>query len=261
MLLTLAVVASLPAQAFAWGWSGHAIVAEIASRHLSAEAKLEVSALLATEGQASLTDISLWADMVKALGITREPSHVVRLPLDHGGYNAAKVCKNGRCATAAIETYSMILRDRRKPDSERLAALKYLIHLVGDLHQPLHTSADTGGRVVVMSGEKTTLHAVWDDAIIDSRKTDWRVLVDTVEAAPTDPVEPSTPVGWALEGRDIARDVIFADAHLAAGRHGGAPPTLPDSYLDDNWPIVRARLKQGGLRLAFLLDETLGNAD
>ena len=140
-------------------------------------------------------------------------------------------------------------RDWSKPDSERLAALKYLVHLVGDLHQPLHTSADTGGRAVVASGEKTTLHAVWDDAIIDSRKTDWRVLVDAVEAAPTGPVEPSTPVGWALEGRDIARDVIFADADLAASRHGGAPPTLPDSYPDDNWPIVRARLKQAGLRL------------
>jgi hypothetical protein len=254
MLLALAVIAALPAQAFAWGSGGHAIVAEIASRHLSARAKAEVSALLAGQGQASLAGISLWADMVKALGITHEPSHVVRLPLDHSAYDPAKVCKTGRCATAAVETYSAILRDRSKPGADRLAALKYLVHLVGDLHQPLHTSADTGGRAVAVSGEKTTLHAVWDAAIIDSRQTDWRALVALVETAPTGPVEPSTPVGWALEGRDIARDMIFADARLAAARHGAL---LPAGYLDDNWPIVRTRLKQAGLRLALLLDESL----
>jgi len=261
ILLASALAVLLPAHAFAWGLSGHAIVAEIAARHQSPGARAEVSALLASEGQQSLADISLWADMAKALRMPNQPSHVVRLPLDDSAYDPAKVCRRNRCAVAAVDTYAAILADRARPTPERLAALKYVVHLVGDLHQPLHTSADTGGRAVVLSGTVTTLHAVWDDSIIDSHKAAWRALVEIVEAAPTGPVEASTPAGWALEGRDIARDVIFKDTRIVAGQRTEAMPMLKDSYFDDNWPIVRARLKQAGLRLALLLDEMLDTSD
>ncbi|PSJ55848.1 S1/P1 nuclease [Kumtagia ephedrae] len=260
ILSALAMVIALSAPASAWTWSGHAIVAEIAERHLSSEAKKAVSGLLAVEGQKSLVDVSLWADLVKVLRIPGQPSHVVRLPLDDSGYNAAKVCRKNRCATAAVERYAAILHDRTRPADERLAALKYVVHLVGDLHQPLHASADTGGRAVVLDGKVTRLHDVWDDAIVARQGKDWRELADAVEAAPTGPIVPSTPAGWALEGRDIARDTIFTDPRIATTRRD-VLPTLPEAYLDDNWPVVRARLKQAGYRLAHLLEEALGPGD
>ena len=257
ILLVLMLLAADPVLALAWGRSGHAIVAEIAESHLSPEARGEVDALLATEGSATMADVSLWADLIKALRIPNQPSHVVRLPLDHSGYDAAKICKTGRCIIAAIDTYAAVLADRGNQPTARVTALKYLIHLVGDLHQPLHTSADTGARAVMLNGSVTTLHDVWDDAIIDHQGKDWHALVAVVEADAIVPNTGSAPADWALEGRDIARNVIFADPRLDAGSRRDVLPWLPDAYLDDNWPIVRDRLKQGGYRLAELLNRVL----
>ncbi|MFI0846463.1 S1/P1 nuclease [Mesorhizobium sp. IMUNJ 23232] len=259
ILFALLIVAGASSQAFAWGRAGHAIVAEIAERHLSPESRAEVDALLATEGAKSMADVSLWADLIKALRIPDQPSHVVRLPLDHSGYDAATVCKTGRCIVAAIDRYTAVLADRSNPATARVTALKYLIHLVGDLHQPLHTSADTGATAVVLDGSVTRLHDVWDDAIIESRGKDWQTLAVAVEADAIVPDTSSTPADSALEGRDIARDTIFADPRLETRRRD-VLPWLPKTYLDDNWPIVRKRLKQGGYRLAALLNRALDKA-
>ncbi|MDQ6434301.1 S1/P1 nuclease [Mesorhizobium sp. LHD-90] len=227
-------------------------------RHLSPAARAEVEALLGTEGAKSMAEVSLWADLIKALRIPDQPSHVVRLPLDRSGYDPATVCKRNRCLVAAIDTYAAVLADRTNPATARVTALKYLIHLVGDLHQPLHASADTGARAVVLHGTVTTLHDVWDDAIVDSRGKDRQALVDVVEAASMRPETGSTPADWALEGRDIARDTIFEDPRLETRRRD-VLPWLPKTYLDDNWPIARDRLKEGGYRLAALLDRILAN--
>ena len=110
----------------------------------------------------------------------------------------------------------------------------------------------------MLDGSVTRLHDIWDDAIVGSRGKDWQALVEVVEAAPMRPETASMPVGWALEGRDIARDTIFSDKHLDTRRRD-VLPWLPKTYLDDNWPIVRARLKQGGWRLAALLDRILAS--
>lgn len=259
ILLVLALLAADPASALAWGRAGHAIVADIAARHLSPEARSQVDALLATEGSATMAEVSLWADLIKALRIPDQPSHVVRLPLDHSGYDRAKVCKSGRCVIAAIDTYVAVLADRSNPATARVTALKYLIHLVGDLHQPLHTSADTGARAVMLNGSVTTLHDVWDDAIIDNQDKDWHALIAVVEADAVVPDTSSAPADWALEGRDVARDRIFTDPRLETHRRD-VLPWLSKTYLDDNWPIVRQRLKQGGYRLASLLNRALDKA-
>jgi hypothetical protein len=259
ILLVLVLCAADPASALAWGRAGHAIIAEIAERHLSPEARRQVDRLLATEGAKSMAEVSLWADLIKALRIPGQPSHVVRMPLDHIGYDAAKICKTGRCIVAAIDAYSAVLADRDNEATARVTALKYLVHLVGDLHQPLHASADTGARAVMLDGSVTRLHDIWDDAIIDNQGADWRAMVDTVEADAIVPDTGSTPADWALEGRDIARDRIFMDPRLETRRRD-VLPWLPKTYLDDNWPIVRQRLKQGGYRLAALLDRALDKA-
>lgn len=256
-LLTLAILAVFPVSASAWGRDGHQIIAAIAARHLSPAAQAEVTALLATEGLSSLVEVSMWADLIKALRVPDQPSHVVRLPLDSSGYDAARVCKKQRCVTAAIGRYATILADRTLPVEARVTALKYIVHLVGDVHQPLHTSADTGARAVTLAGRVTTLHAVWDDDITDRQGKDWSKLAEELDSRPP-PASIGTPVDWALEGRDIARDVIFKDRRLAVGGRGDALPGLPASYLDDNWPIVRERLLLAGWRLGALLDGILG---
>ena len=259
VLLALVFLAALPIHAFAWGRDGHQIVAAIATRHLSPAAQAEVTALLASEGLSGLPEVSLWADLIKALRVPDQPSHVIRLPLDHSGYIAARVCETRRCATAAIDRYAAILADRSLPIEVRVTALKYIVHLVGDVHQPLHASADTGARAVMLAGKVTTLHDVWDDDIIAGQHKGWRQLAEELDNRPP-PASRGTPVDWALEGRDIARDFIFKDTRLVVGGRGDALPGLSAGYLDDNWPIVRERLQLAGWRLGALLDGALGSA-
>jgi hypothetical protein len=256
ILLTLAFVLCTAHQGFAWGLIGHAVVAEVAERRLSPSARKEVDSLLATEKMTSLSQISLWADLVKYLEVPNQPSHVVKLPLDDSGYDPATVCKNNRCAVQAIDTYAAILRDRSKPRKERMRALKYIVHLVGDLHQPLHATADNGVTVVKIGGKKQRLHEVWDDTIIQHASFFPWVLVKKVDKG-NKPVDPSTPAGWAIEGRNLARDVILKDDRLKAGNTQVV--TLPKRYLEDNWPIVRTRLREAGYRLAYVLNDALGS--
>jgi hypothetical protein len=148
------------------------------------------------------------------------------------------------------------LRDRSKPKKERMKALKYIVHLVGDLHQPLHATVDNGVTVVKIGGKKERLHEVWDDTIIQHEGFFPWVLAKKVDKGNRS-VDPSTPAGWAIEGRNLARDVILKDDRLKAGNKQVV--TLPKSYLNDNWPIVRTRLREAGYRLAYLLNDALGS--
>lgn len=254
ILIAIILLAYSAAPAFCWGASGHLIVADVASRHLSPVAKREVAALLRSEGYTALNQISMWADIVKFIDADSQPSHVVKLPLDHSPYDEKKNCANRRCAVLTIEKYREVLRDRTKPTKERMKALKYLVHFVADVHQPLHDTVDTGTRVVRIDGKNVRMHEVWDNEIIKHKSLLWFTLNDRVDSG-SQPVLYGTPALWAEEGRDIARDVIFKDGRLRAGKE---VVKLPESYLDENWPIVRKRLRQAGYRLAYLLNDALG---
>jgi len=241
--------------ALAWGTTGHRVVALIAERHLTPEAREAVSILLESEGQASMVDVALWADKVRSLAIPVQPPHTVRIPLNHKPYDPAATCPKDRCILGAIEASRETLADREAPIAARMAALKYLVHFIGDLHQPLHASADTGQERVVFEGRKRKLHWVWDVGIIRAQDMSAHTLAGLIDADRRLKVSArGTPVDWALESRDLARDRVFPP--LPAWRVDGVVQ-LPTTYQLDNWPVVRLRLKQAGLRLAHLLNETL----
>jgi len=252
LFLAFAVV---PAKA--WNWEGHQIVALIGEAHLSPFTKSEVSRLLALEGKRSMADVSSWADSVKELSVPRQPMHTVRIPLDLSPYSESRDCKNKNCALAAIEAGIDLLSDGAANDEAKLLALKYLIHLVGDIHQPLHSSIDTGGRNVDFKGKVQTLHRIWDRQIIRTRRVTVSDLAVMVNKSENGQPYGGKPADWAIESRDIARDEILAGL---PSDDTNAVTRLPDDYADRNWPIVERRLALAGLRLSLILNRAFSQS-
>lgn len=253
LLILLVLLLCSGSPAVAWTVRGHAIVALIAERHLSPRAEAAVQELLASEGKTSLTAVSSWADHMRHVKNPRQPSHAVYLDGGNTPYNPARHCKRDRCILAAIDSNVETLRNPSAPREARVAALKYLVHFIGDLHMPMHATRLGRGLKVVYNGKEVTLHKVWDTDVIASQKGGVRAIADLVEATAT-PYKrgPFTPVEWALEGRDIARDVIMPSLPPTAE---GEIAVLPPSYTLEYWPIARERLNLAGRRLADLLND------
>ncbi len=135
---------SLPLPALAWGTQGHQVVANLAQAQLSAKARGGVERLLALEPGQTLASISTWADEHR--NPTTAAWHYINLPKDTCRYDAERDCPDGQCVVAAIDKQLKVLASEG-PDDKKLLALKYLVHLVADVHQPLHAGYrdDRGG--------------------------------------------------------------------------------------------------------------------
>lgn len=247
LLFALAVASPVHAKAF--GSEGHHIVANIAERQLSDRARSEVARLLALEPGARLASISTWADD------TRTPStaawHYVNLPRDADcRYDAARDCPDGQCVVGAIERQRKVLASAAS-DAERLKALKYLVHFVADVHQPLHAgyADDRGGNKyqVQAFGRGTNLHALWDTGLIERSPGALSALLAESSAAGFDTPDVSMPEQWAEEScRIVAADGFYPSGHK-----------IDADYLQRMVPTLKERLAAAGRRLATLLNNSL----
>jgi nuclease S1 len=244
-------VGVMTATGSAWGTTGHQIIAELAQRKLSAVAQAQVTNLL---HGATLASVASWADDVRISRPETARWHFVDIPREATHYDAQRDCApeaQGDCVIAAIERFGRVLADRQRPESERADALKFLVHFVGDLHQPLHCidDHDRGGNAVQVTlfGQPTNLHAVWDSGLIGHAGLTVAAYVARLEAVDVD--ASGTPILWAEEAHRAAIDhayVIPADHHL------------DDTYYAANRPVLDVQLSRGGTRLATLLNEILG---
>src|SRR5688572_9994937 len=143
----LALLAILPTSAYAWGAKGHAVVAEIAERGLSPNVEAQIRGL---NFSAPLRDIASlpddWrADETKGLRPGDAGAlHYSNTPNDQATFDRARDCKDDQCVVAAIEKFSAVLKDKTQPRDKRREALIYVVHFMGDLHQPMHAA---GGQV------------------------------------------------------------------------------------------------------------------
>ena len=183
--LTVLVALSQPTPALAWGAQGHQVVAKLAQAQLSAPARREVDRLLALEPGETLASISTWADEHR--NPTTAGWHYVNFPRDTCTYDRDRDCPDGQCVVGAIEKQVAVLRSNA-PDERRLAALKYLVHLVADVHQPLHGGYrdDKGGNTyqVQAFGRGSNLHALWDSGLIKSLDEDVDTLTARLQRTP-----------------------------------------------------------------------------
>jgi hypothetical protein len=165
LALTSLAVAS---PAFAWGPQAHRVIAVIASDRLTPVAKAAVRELL-HEGD-SLADVANWADSDGHDVVPGSaPWHYVNVPITAPRYDA-RFCVRGNCVVEKIKHFRKILADRGAPKRERQHALLFLVHFVGDVHQPLHVgdNGDRGGNLTQIQflGKGTNLHRLWDSDLI-----------------------------------------------------------------------------------------------
>jgi exodeoxyribonuclease III len=244
----------------AQGWTDAIrIIAEIAEQHLEPVAAKQVRDLLAIENATTLADFANWADQIRPQHRQTAPWHFVDIPISAPGYDATRDCAGGNCVVAKIEDFVAELRNRSLPEPERLEALKFVIHFVGDLHQPLHASDDDdrgGNEVRVTFGRRrTNLHAVWDTGILapavqaDERGYALRLVRD-ITPEKIAAWQAGTTIDWADESHAVAVTTIYGRLPHDAG-------TLPEAYENAALPLVNEQLERAGVRLAFVLNRTL----
>ncbi len=210
-------------------------------------------------GGDALAAVASWADDVREQRPETTLWHFVNIPRRATRYAPARDCRStplGDCIVAAIERFKGVLADRAAESASRAEALKFIVHLVGDLHQPLHCANDNdrGGNTVAVTffRQATDLHRVWDSGLIakmDLGETDYaRHLEGWLAGQRVAALQGGTTISWALE------------AHRSAAAHAYRIPAskrLGGAYYDANEPVVDRQLARAGVRLARLLNTLL----
>lgn len=267
------MAALIPASAHAWGQEGHSIIAEIAERHLEPQAAEMVSTLLGPG--VSLGSIASWADDVRADRPTTYNWHFVSIPIGQSDYRPDRDCKldpaKGDCIVAEIERAQKEMHCA-SDEIGRAEALKFLVHFVGDLHQPFHTVLEDFGlnrhavttrmggetcgsscEFYKLKSEEDNLHSVWDSSLIKKQVYGWGAYVDRVETTwlkttDVDAEQAGDAAAWAVETHKIAQ-MVFAETP--------SNNFLDDAYFDKQIIVIDQQLGRGGLRLARLLNEEI----
>ena len=261
------VAAVLPIQAFAWGADAHRATGEIAWQLLEAPVQQKVLQLLRAKGETSLAEAGTWADRIRSDESYRwaAPLHYINLPEQWHGYDSARDCPEQGCILEAIRTYRDKLADTSLPEGERAEALLFLVHFVEDVHQPMHTGlrADRGGNDVNVSfyGFETNLHALWDTYLPAGFIGDWQQFA-TQQVDRIDRREVLNGMGDASASAGAYAEEWVKESHRLAHRNAYTDSAiLGEHYYEKNRAVAELRLRQGGIRLAVLLTQILGDAE
>lgn len=231
--------------ALAWGPEGHQVIAHLAESQLTPAARLQVDRLLALEPGATLASVANWAD--ESRSVETAAWHYVNFPRNTCVYDAPRDCPDGNCLVGAIARQVAVLQ-ADVSDAHRLTALKYLVHLVGDVHQPLHAGCrdDRGGNTyqlqVFMRG--SNLHALWDSGLIYALHEDTETL--TARLSRTLPPVADTTWTAAQAARESCR-IVRTPGFYPERRVGG-------DNIQRFTPVMEQRLQRAGSRLAGLLN-------
>jgi len=245
----------------AWDTTGHAVVAMLAEERLTPQARSAVKTLL--KGQ-SLMDVASWPDQVR--NKQTAPWHYVNIEIEESRYDPDQHCRVRQCVIGQIERFRQILTKPSIDSVKRQKALKYLVHFVGDLHQPLHAGQnhDRGGNDVTVEflGQRMNpftrkpwnLHQVWDNGLLEQYAPDVTHAVAQIDQYLASQQEADLASGsvveWAIQSHDQARDHAYTF---------GADKRLDERYVKQALPAIEAQLARAGVRLAYLLNTALTN--
>lgn len=256
--LLLLLLCFFVAQASAWSPEGHRIVGELAQSQLKPAALTEVRRLLAGEREPTLAGVSSWADEMRAANspLTSSRWHHLNFSSGQCRYDPARDCPDGQCVVAAINRNFLVLSDRSRSDAQRRDALKYLVHFVGDVHQPLHATPkpDRGGNEfqVNLRGKGVDLHDIWDDSLLEQRALSPKAHARLLAAQPRLPADPTRQsdrpaVDWAIEScRAVLEGNIYPTRRV-----------IDEAYLARHQALAEKRARQAGARLADMINFAL----
>lgn len=241
-----------------WGGVGHKTVATIAENHLTQQAKNAIKTLL---GDQSIADIASWADEVRNRPEYKQtgPWHYVDLELgmNHEQFAAAIKAQGADNVYGAILKCEVELRSPATSIQQKTEALKFLVHFIGDSHQPMHVSRteDKGGNSipVVFNGKSSNLHSLWDSGLISREDKTFEQMAkdcDTATPAEIKKWQSDPPMQWLWESYQ-ASTRIYTDVEKNN--------KLDDEYYKANIPVIQQRIEMGGIRLAGVLNELFKN--
>lgn len=246
---TAAILCLCVPTVFAWGEDGHKIIAMLADAQLYPAARREVNRLLALEPGQTLASISTWADEHR--NPTTAPWHYVNFPRSTCSYEAERDCPDGKCVVAAIDRQMEVLRSGSS-DERRLTALKYLVHLIGDIHQPLHAGFgdDRGGNSYQLQAfmRGSNLHALWDTGLIKVLQQDNDAIVRGLLIRPM----PSSQTAFTAAGAAEESCRIVAKSGFYPDR------LVTQTYVEQYTPVMLYQLALAGSRIARTLNQLLG---
>jgi hypothetical protein len=242
------------ATCFSWYDKGHRIVGLIAEAHLTAEARKTIEEILPRD--MTLADAAVWPDHEGRSIRDFDPLHYVSIPESAEGYDQGRDCPKRNCMVEALKWFSAVIADKNSPIMVRRVALYYVAHLVGDMHQPLHAgrAGDRGGIDIPVSyrGATTNLHFFWDTNLVELETETEEEVAKRLTANLTEEErlkwQAGDPTQWTNESLVLVRSHAYNI--VPSGE-------LSDDYVEKARPIVRIRLAQAGLRLAWLLNTAL----
>jgi hypothetical protein len=270
--LLVSLLTATPAQA--WWDYGHKTIAAIAWAEVKPATRTRMRALFARHQQLdtpacpvrTLEEASVWADCVKpgerfSYAFSWHFQNVdICKPFD-----VKANCAFGNCVSAQITRNAKLLADKGVPARERLQALAFLVHFVGDLHQPLHAAdrADLGGnRAAASYGEaagRLNLHTIWDgylaERAISTPRGEAAGLLSETDAAERSNLAAGTVEDWSRQTWQVARDVTYGAQAADPCADRAARSVLDQTKIEAAIPVVRRQVLRGGLRLARMLDE------
>lgn len=244
--LFLVVCTSLiTSQLYAWGPLGHKIVGEIAEMNLTPKAQNEIKKILP---HSSLADVSTWADLIKSESQWQlsKPWHFVSIP---DGETYADIAKDPQGDVVnAVNNFINVMRDPNTPNNKRAEAVKFIVHLVGDIHQPLHVgrAEDRGGNNidVIFFDRPMNLHALWDTGMIEHQHLgvkEYAVKLNRQKVNEDD-------CGFSYS------EIVKEDMDIRNQVYDFKDPSLGQEYLDKNIATLNSRLLIAGKRLAQILN-------
>ena len=255
LLPVIAAALAMPVPAHAWGQLGHRVIGELADARISGKTRAEIALIL---GEEDLAEASTWPDEQRSNSAPfwqkeADPFHYVTVPQGRTCDEVGAPADGD--ALSALARFAATVRNPDAPRADRALALRFIIHIVGDLHQPLHAGngTDRGGNDLKLRwfGQDTNLHAVWDTRMIEgkglsySEYSAWlgrRIGPDETIAWWT-----ADPAVWVAESTAL-RDRIYPTADDGV-------PSLGYAYQFEHLPSAELRLQQGGVRLAAYLDQ------
>jgi S1/P1 Nuclease len=288
-ILALSILVAVPQQASAWGDDGHMVVALIAQQYLMPSARMEVASMLAVDTDPltkhDIASEATWADKYRDEDNRKdhydetERWHFVDMEISAPDINTAcfgrtplpagAVASNGppeACVVDKVKQFAAELAALGTDPEERIFALKFLLHFVGDMHQPLHSSDnhDRGGNDVKVSADGIThrsrdeLHGYWDTQFVDGIAKPPSALATKLLAQIT-PAQAETwaqgePDDWAMEAFAISQQDAYGNPPLSKAR----PQHLDAAYVAKAEEDVALQLSRAGVRLAALLNKALG---
>jgi hypothetical protein len=281
VILFAFALASGPVQA--WGDLGHRVTALIAYRHLTPKARTALDALLSSDGDTltaqDFASRATWADKYRSVHRETAAWHFVDVEIDRpdlagacfdfpaqGVAQPASAGPARDCVVNKIDEFTAELRSPATAAAERLLALKFLIHFIGDVHQPLHAADhhDRGGnciRLALPHGQAANLHGYWDVDVVEALGRSPEQIADRLDVRPPHPQRENGAKGtardWAMESFELGRrDVYALPSRPTCARRGSV--ALSQEYAARAQKDAATQLLKAGIRMAAVLNGALG---